>query len=64
MAMDEVATNFEGKVMFWQYVQGNIRDMAQKSAELCDRYGHTYSMSVYLGKQGNLAKTVLCIHMQ
>jgi hypothetical protein len=55
VAVDAVIKKFIMKVIFL-YIQ-NITSFDIRIYKLCVRYGHTFNMSYYLGKQRDLAHT-------
>jgi hypothetical protein len=46
---------FKGKVIFQQYIQKKHKGFGIKLYKLCDRFGYTFDMNLYLGKQKNNA---------
>jgi hypothetical protein len=57
MSVDEVVVKFEGKVIFRQYIPKKHKRFGIKLYKLYDRFGYTFDMSVYLGKQKNNTDT-------
>jgi hypothetical protein len=55
LAVDEVIVFFKGRVVFRQYIPKKHKRFGIKIYKLCDSLGYTYDMSVYLGKQKQLA---------
>jgi hypothetical protein len=55
LAVDEVIVLFKGRVVFRQYIPKKHKRFGIKIYKLCDSLGYTYDMSVYLGKQKQLA---------
>ena len=57
VSVDEVIVKFKGKVIFKQYIPKKHKRFGIKLYKLCDKFGYTFDMSVYLGKQRNNADT-------
>jgi hypothetical protein len=59
ISVDEVIVKFKGKVIFRQYIPKKTKhkQFGIKLYKLCDKFGYTFDMSVYLGKQKNNADT-------
>jgi hypothetical protein len=55
LAVDEVIVLFKGRVIFRQYIPKKHKRFGIKIYKLCDSLGYTYDMTVYLGKQRQLA---------
>ncbi|PNF29671.1 PiggyBac transposable element-derived protein 4 [Cryptotermes secundus] len=55
LAVDEVIVLFKGRVIFRQYIPKKRKRFGIKIYKLCDSLGYTYDMTVYLGKQRQLA---------
>ncbi|XP_023704971.1 piggyBac transposable element-derived protein 4-like [Cryptotermes secundus] len=55
LAVDEVIALFKGRVIFHQYIPKKSQRFGIKIYKLCDFLGYTYDMTVYLGKQRQLA---------
>ncbi|PNF40809.1 hypothetical protein B7P43_G16650 [Cryptotermes secundus] len=55
LAVDEVIVLFKGRVIFRQYIPKKHKRFGIKVYKLCDFLGYTYDMTVYLGKQRQLA---------
>lgn len=55
IAIDEVRVLFKGKIIFRQYIPKKHKRFGIKMYKLSDSLGYTYDMSVYLGKQKQLA---------
>ncbi|PNF36309.1 hypothetical protein B7P43_G00540 [Cryptotermes secundus] len=55
LAVDEVIVLFKGRVVFQQYIPKKHKRFGIKIYKLCDSLGYTYDMTVYLGKQRQLA---------
>jgi hypothetical protein len=53
--VDEVIIKFKGKVIFQHNSLKKHEVFGIKKYKLCDRFSYTYNMSVYFGKQINLA---------
>jgi hypothetical protein len=51
LAIDEVIVKFKGKVVFRQFIPKKRKRFGIKLYKLCDSFGYTYDMNVYLGKQ-------------
>ncbi|PSN52550.1 PiggyBac transposable element-derived protein 4 [Blattella germanica] len=57
MFVDEVIVKFKGKVIFRQYIPKKHKRFGIKLYKLCDKFGYTFNMNIYLGKQRNNADT-------
>jgi len=55
LAVDEVIVLFKCRVIFRQYTPKKHKRFGIKIYKLCDAFGYTYDMSVYVGKQWLLA---------
>jgi hypothetical protein len=55
MTVDEVIIILKGKLSFGSTFKKNIKIFGIKIYKLCDRYGYTCDMRVFLGKQRNMA---------
>jgi hypothetical protein len=57
LAVDEVIMLYKRRVVIWQYIPKKHKRFGIKIYKLCESLGHTYDMSVYLGKQRQNATT-------
>ncbi|KAG8229295.1 hypothetical protein J437_LFUL010049 [Ladona fulva] len=50
LAVDEIIVLFKGRVVFKQYIPKKHKRFGIKIYKICDSYGYTLDMTVYLGK--------------
>jgi len=63
LAVDEVIMLYKQRVVFRQYIPKKHKTFGIKIYKLCESLGHTYDMSMYLGKQRQNATTqITAIH--
>jgi hypothetical protein len=55
LAVDEVTVNFQGSVIFRQYIPKKRKSFDIKIYKLCDESGYTYDMKVYMGRDSHSA---------
>ena len=53
LAVDEVTVNFQGSVIFRQYIPKKRKSFDIKIYKLCDKSGYTYDMKVYWGRDSH-----------